>query len=356
MIIGLPQDFWRDHTVNMITGVGPRGELTAVCDAETVKDLGELISENVRGTVPHDGYILSGLDPVTGAECFHTSHRGYRTMAIRRLQRADALDGVMYPFAGSPCDTGRVSVLTVGATEQRQRVRLREIASEGVGSEMRVRLSHNGVVWGGLILLRARGSRPFSPAEAAEADRRAETFGATVRRFVAARALKPPSRTRPVGVVVIGDDDRVKTATRAGREWLELLTPCYAADDERQIRTLWNITYLARHAPQRALSRLPTPYGWFSLIAQTLDDRGAGEVAVTLQPGTAAVLLPAIAAWYGLTPRETAVVSKVLKGFTAKQIARRLDVSTYTINDHFKSVYRKTRVAGRSELLAALLG
>ncbi|MBM9435248.1 helix-turn-helix transcriptional regulator [Streptomyces bryophytorum] len=79
-------------------------------------------------------------------------------------------------------------------------------------------------------------------------------------------------------------------------------------------------------------------------------------MAVTVQAAATGRLLPAVAAWYGLTPRERSVVDQVLEGRSGKQIARTLDLSPHTANDHLKAVYRKMRVNGRDELIATLSG
>jgi DNA-binding CsgD family transcriptional regulator len=66
------------------------------------------------------------------------------------------------------------------------------------------------------------------------------------------------------------------------------------------------------------------------------------------------MLLPAIAAWYDITPRERTVIEQALEGLPAKQIARRLDLSQHTINDHFNAIYRKIGVTSREELITRL--
>ena len=48
------------------------------------------------------------------------------------------------------------------------------------------------------------------------------------------------------------------------------------------------------------------------------------------------------------------MIDQVLEGRSGKQISRSLDLSQHTTNDHLKAVYRKLRVSGRGELIAAL--
>ncbi len=79
-----------------------------------------------------------------------------------------------------------------------------------------------------------------------------------------------------------------------------------------------------------------------------------GDIAITTQPASAEVLLPAITAWHDITPRERTVLTQALEGLSAKHIARRLDLSPHTVNDHFKAIYRKIGVTSREELIAHL--
>lgn len=51
-----------------------------------------------------------------------------------------------------------------------------------------------------------------------------------------------------------------------------------------------------------------------------------------------------------LTPRETEVLRLVAKGMSAKQIARRLDVSHRTVENHVQATLRKLQLTNRVEL------
>jgi DNA-binding NarL/FixJ family response regulator len=53
-----------------------------------------------------------------------------------------------------------------------------------------------------------------------------------------------------------------------------------------------------------------------------------------------------------LTRREHDVVQAVCQGLTNKQVGRRLKISEKTVKNHLSSVYRRCRLAGRTELVA----
>ncbi len=66
------------------------------------------------------------------------------------------------------------------------------------------------------------------------------------------------------------------------------------------------------------------------------------------------MLLPAIVAWHDITPREQTVIEQALEGSPTKHIARHLNLSQHTVNDHFKAIYRKIGVTSRDELIIRL--
>ena len=56
-----------------------------------------------------------------------------------------------------------------------------------------------------------------------------------------------------------------------------------------------------------------------------------------------------------LPPRPRQVLVHLIGGDSAKQIARKLDLSVHTVNDHLKTIHRHFNVASRSELLAKFI-
>ncbi|WP_412543557.1 helix-turn-helix transcriptional regulator [Longispora sp. K20-0274] len=306
----------------------------------SVAELGAELSDRVGRHIPHDGYLLLGLDPVTGAGCFLAHERAYSARARRQL-------AVEEP--AGPWDDGR-PVLAVGAGRYSAELH-RTMAAEGFGAALRIAARHGGVLWGELVLLRGRG---FSPTEEARAGGLSGALGVAVRRFVADRPLTAGRGGPAPAVVLVGADDTVR-ATPGTRAALGVLVPD-ARTDEDLFGPLWNLVHAARRGTGPALTRAPTAHGWMAVHAQPLDGGPPGEVAVTVGPASGGVLLPAVVAWYGITPREGAVLRLVLDGLPARGIARRLELSQYTVNDHLRALYRKTGTHGRDELAAALGG
>ncbi len=58
---------------------------------------------------------------------------------------------------------------------------------------------------------------------------------------------------------------------------------------------------------------------------------------------------------YNLTKREREVINLLLMGFTNNEMAEKLFVSTYTIEDHIKNIMRKLKVKNRLTLALKIL-
>jgi DNA-binding CsgD family transcriptional regulator len=67
-------------------------------------------------------------------------------------------------------------------------------------------------------------------------------------------------------------------------------------------------------------------------------------------------LLPVLASWLGLTPRQRELANLLEKGLAVKQAARRLGLSRAGVEDHLKHLYRSAGVHSRDELVAVLTG
>ncbi|MEU5592749.1 helix-turn-helix transcriptional regulator [Streptomyces sp. NPDC020298] len=329
---------------------------SATAEAATVPELGMVISRQITRLVPHDGYMLRGTDPLTGAACFLAKEHGYGAAFYRELETEEILGQEKHTVAGLVKSARPVAVLESDAPGRRHSVQHEAIMNAAeVGSEMRVALTLKGMTWGVLVLLRGRGSRPFSATDAVNAGRLSRPLAGTLRQYVAGRFLRPVRSAPAPGVVLIDSSDTIRAVTRTGREWVRRLVPENVTADEDEIFAhVWNIALAARQPGRQALSRIPGPDGWIVLQAQPLDEPGVGGVAVTIQSASSDVLLPAAAVLYGITAREQAVIRRALDGLAVKQIARSLNLSLHTVNDHFKAIYRKTGVNSREELIASL--
>jgi DNA-binding CsgD family transcriptional regulator len=90
---------------------------------------------------------------------------------------------------------------------------------------------------------------------------------------------------------------------------------------------------------------------WIVLHGAALVANGARRAAVIVEPAHPARISPLLMSAYGLTDREQDVTRLVLRGDSTAQIARELCVSVHTVQQHLKSVFEKTGVRSRRELV-----
>ena len=88
--------------------------------------------------------------------------------------------------------------------------------------------------------------------------------------------------------------------------------------------------------------------------ASRLGEGPDADVAVVFEPARALQLAPLIADAHDLTRRERVITQQVAHGLTTDEIAARLSISPFTVEDHLKSIFRKVGVHARGELVARI--
>jgi DNA-binding CsgD family transcriptional regulator len=101
-------------------------------------------------------------------------------------------------------------------------------------------------------------------------------------------------------------------------------------------------------AVSRVLARSGT---WIVLHGAALVSGKARRVAVIVEPAHPARIAPLLMSVYGLTEREQDVTRLVLQGSSTAEIAERLVVSAHTVQQHLKSIFDKTGVRSRRDLV-----
>jgi DNA-binding CsgD family transcriptional regulator len=311
----------------------------------TVADLGKEISVRVGRVVPHDGFILIGMDPITSVGSFGAMENGYSARTMRRM---------CVDFAARRI--GRVRLLTQGEpADRRFAAQRRNMTDDGFGSEIFVELTHAGRIWGVVLLLRERGRTPFSTVQAGQTSELTAPIVRACKGFVAQASLCPPADPVPPSVLIVRADDTIRAATPSAAV---ALRESLVADEHGD--KLWNnippLAHRVRRSGRPVVCRVLGPGGWIVMHAQPMDGELGGDVVITVQPATSEALLPVLAAWHDVTPREQTVLERLLEGMSSKEIALALGVSPHTVNDHLKAVHRKFGVSSRTELVARLCG
>jgi DNA-binding CsgD family transcriptional regulator len=95
---------------------------------------------------------------------------------------------------------------------------------------------------------------------------------------------------------------------------------------------------------------------WVTLRAARMEEGPESDIAVTIEASTSAERLEVFGRASGLSEREREVLGHLAAGSDTRDIAARMYLSAYTVQDHLKSVFTKTGTHSRRALLAHALG
>jgi DNA-binding CsgD family transcriptional regulator len=218
-----------------------------------------------------------------------------------------------------------------------------------------------GDVLGALGLYRDQGQPLFDATELAFIQAVAPDLAEGARRALLAGEAVDPEGPRAPGLIVLSGNWEVESTTPGVEHWLaELpdgdwdagkLPSSVLAVAGRALRTAEHPDEPGQVAVSRVLSRSGT---WVVLHGASLVAGGARRVAVIVEPAHPARIAPLLMSAYGLTEREQQVTRLVLQGSSTAEIAARLVVSAHTVQQHLKSVFDKTGVRSRRDLVGKI--
>jgi DNA-binding CsgD family transcriptional regulator len=222
--------------------------------------------------------------------------------------------------------------------------------------------TRSGDAWGMLGLYREPGQPLFSPDEMRFLRGVAPYLAEGARRgLLVGEASDPEGPTGP-GLVVLREDWSVESLTPGVERWLAELPdsrwesnrtppPAVLAVAGRALRTAEHPDAPGDVALSRVLSRTGH---WIMLHGASLVADGGRRVAVIIEPVQPARISSLLMAAYSLTDREQDVTRLVLQGNSTTEIAARLQVSAHTVQQHLKSIFDKTGVHSRRELIGTV--
>lgn len=226
--------------------------------------------------------------------------------------------------------------------------------------ELRAGLAADGATWGGLALFH-QGGRTFTLAEQEFMSSVAPGFARGLRSglVVGAVDLAAAGDAGCPAVLVVGADDEVVQANEGAEARIADLGggPLGDAPLPQVVCAIVGAARRRACDPAAAVprARLRSRTGrWLVAHASPLRRRdGSGtDVVVTLEDARPPEVIPLIVASYGLTGRERDVVALVLAGVDTADVAARLHLSAYTVQDHLKKIFTKVGVRSRRELIA----
>jgi DNA-binding CsgD family transcriptional regulator len=221
--------------------------------------------------------------------------------------------------------------------------------------------TRSGEVWGALGLYREPGQPMFDDEDRDFLRAVTPVLAEGARRSLLLGEATDPEGADGPGLVVVTSHWEIESATPGVERWLsELPDGDWAAGRLPSSvlavagRALRTATY-PDEAGEVAVSRVLSRSGrWVVLHGTSLVSSTSRRVAVIVEPAHPGRIAPLLMAAYGLTDREQEVTRHVLQGDSTTDIAEHLFVSAHTVQQHLKSVFDKTGVRSRRDLVGKI--
>jgi DNA-binding CsgD family transcriptional regulator len=327
-------------------------------------DFSVAAADSLATVVPFDAYCFHTVDPGTilftgsinrdvGCSGSWLAHHEY---VIEDINKWSFL-------ARSGRVAGANSIDTHG--DLSRSTRHRSHAAYGFGDELRVSLVIDGIYWGAAAFLRHEDRAWFTDADVRTLVSLAPGIAAGLRRAVLAEpaaAYAGAAIDYGPGVVVFDEHGEVESISGAAERWIGELIEDPAPTHPAESKMVQAIAARARTiAPGTdpleltARARVRTRTGaWLLLYGTRLSGDTGSRTAVIIHPATPQDVAPVIVLAYGLTGRESDVAMQCIQGRDTRGIAGALSMSPYTVQDHLKSIFAKTGVRSRGELVGQI--
>jgi DNA-binding CsgD family transcriptional regulator/GAF domain-containing protein len=301
-------------------------------------------------TLLHTSAISSGLPAESSSRFLHNELaeadvNKFRSLAHARIP-VDALDRVT---GGDRLSSPRYAEI------------LRPL---GFGDELRAALRTRNGCWGVLCLHREDSANGFTAEEVEFLSTLVPHLAEGLRRTVLAEGAAVSEVEDGPGVALIDEEGGLAAATPAATRWLAELAdadqprrsglPVAALAVLERLKALDTGEAAADEVIPRVTAR--TAAGrWVVLHASRLTGSTAKpQATLVIEPAGPLHLAETIVAAFGLTPRESDITERLLRGLPVKRIATECRISSHTVRDHCKAIFEKVGVNSRGELAATV--
>jgi DNA-binding CsgD family transcriptional regulator len=232
----------------------------------------------------------------------------------------------------------------------------------GMGDELRAAVVDEHGCWASFELLRGSDEPPFQIEDANLMRDAARILARRLREASVSATDEGGVEAGQTGVLLVDEHLQPRGFTQPAREWLALL----GARDQPESTPLPTHVYavvgrlLAAESgddPGRpARVRVRTSGGRWAIVEAARFEGIPNAIAVSVHGATAEDILALVASAHGLSARERELVALVLEGLSTRELAERMFISRYTVQDHLKSVFEKLGVHSRRELVTGMFG
>jgi DNA-binding CsgD family transcriptional regulator len=300
------------------------------------------------------------LDPASLLVTSHYDHGMIPELAPDWLAHEYREEGPhkLADLARSRRTTSTLHEATDGDPSRSERFK-RYIEPYGGEQELLVALrARTGETWAVLALYRAPGEPQFTTTERELLQTLAPHLAEGARRGLLIGEAREPEQPEAPGLVVLTERMNPESLTPGVERWLEHL-PGGDRGPERMPDAVLSVagqalrTATAKTPGEVAFARVLSRTGhWIVLHGAVLRSDRRRRVAVIVEPAHPARISPLLMAAYGLSDREQEVTRLILGGAATAEIADALGISPHTVQQHLKSIFEKTGVRSRRELVA----
>jgi DNA-binding CsgD family transcriptional regulator len=323
------------------------------------EELRDRVLPRLRRAVPFDAAFWATVDPTT--LLFTDAHQEeIPADTLPYFIENEFLDEDVNKWtalAAHPRGTRTLVEATAGELEASARYRdiFRPL---GFGDELRAVLRVGGACWGCLCLHRETGA-PFARSDVEYVRRLAPHLAHGIRTGILVASADVGDVADAPGLVLVAPDGTVLSTTEPGDRWLEQLGDAGASATEAPVEVRALAARVQRGDPRSdelPRLRVRTRSGrWAVLHGARMPTAGPDAVAVVIQEPSPAELAPILMMAYGLTKQEQVMTGLVCRGLSTREICDRLKITANTVQDHLKSIFDKTGVSSRRELVASIL-
>lgn len=256
----------------------------------------------------------------------------------------------------SECGVQTLHEVTGGSPE-RSAVFCEYLRPHGIEQEAALALrASTGEAWGTLRLNRSPGQPWFDVRELEFLRSLASPLAEGVQRgLLLGEALDPDWPDAP-GLVVMGAGLSVESASPEAERWLDELS----GESGRVPAVVLSVASRVGSAGTDdgpPVARLRADTGrWFLLHGTSMTTQAGRRTAVIIQPVARARIASVLMAAYGLSHREREITRLVLVGRSTAHIADELVLAPVTVQQHLKSIFAKTGVHSRRDLVGTVFG
>lgn len=338
-----------------------RPETTAMAKAPDALTLFRETSAALRRTVPFDAAVWQSTDPATGMATAPMRAENLGEDGCATYWNAELLSEKVNLFRDLARAAVPVAALRDGTADspEHSAVYREFLQPRGLDDELRAVLRADGQWWGQVSLFRSKGRPHFSKQELATVSGLTTFLGRRLRSYAEPAPEPVVDGGRGPGLLLFDSTGALLSINDEARDFLAGMPAGPSAPSRFGVPVPAWIHSTAASASQAEQARIRArdrSGRWLVFHASCLRDADGSphQTAVVVEPAKASEVASLITAAYGLTERELEITQLIGRGLSTAQLATKLYLSQHTVRDHVKSIFTKTSVTSRGELVAKL--